>query len=685
MMLEGFGELAPSTQPSAPPSGRLAAEQDAARSDLVTDDAAAGQGAASSAPTAGRADTEQGITSSAPAETGAVHAPDRRALYLRWRPGRFADVLGQEHVTRTLRNAVATSQVAHAYLFCGPRGTGKTSIARILFKAIACETPRDGDACDACETCRDVSSGRALDLVEIDAASNRGIDHIRDLREKVWISPSQAPRKMYILDEAHQLSAAAWDAFLKTLEEPPPHVVFVLATTEVHKVPATILSRCQRFDLGRIALNDLVDHLSKVMAAEGLQAEPAVLQRVARLAHGGVRDALSTLDQLVAYGGDSVTLAAAREVLGLTSEESLRATAEALARHDARAALEIVAQLAREGADLRQFLEDLVGYLRALLIARLGAGDVLAFEFGADEQAWLESQAGAWQPAALVAMVRRLSAVDPKGRDAGQLQVQLELALLETALDVPAGPVGTAPMAGGGAALLAPIGRSALGPTRAAPPAATAPASPPTPSGLAPAQGAAATLSLPAAPGLARRADAPPVIREEPEAFMAESPAAATNGAALSGAGQNGAAAAPETLVVAAAPPDGAPSSPAIQEAIVRHRWAQFMEVVAVQVPKAGIALEAATLVGLRGDELHLAFTNEFLQRTIEEDIDCRRAVEQVLAAELGIACRLRCGPADAYQPTLPDDSFLQQAVELFGATGVERLDAAPGGEEHQS
>src|SRR5581483_3041494 len=239
-------------------------------------------------------------------------------------------------------------------------------------------------------------------------------------------------------------------------------------------------SRCQRFDLGRIALADLVAHLDKVMAAEGLHAESAVLQRVARLAHGGVRDALSTLDQLVAYGGDTLTLAAAREVLGLTAEESLRATAEALAGHDARAALEIVAQLAREGADLRQFLDDLVGYLRALLLARLGASDVLAFEFGADEQAWLESQAGAWQPAALVEMVRRLSAVDPKGRDAGQLQVQLELALLETAFGTDAGPARAAPMAGGGAATLAPAPAPAPAPRPAAPPATVPPEAVPT-------------------------------------------------------------------------------------------------------------------------------------------------------------------------------------------------------------
>jgi DNA polymerase-3 subunit gamma/tau len=652
--------------------------------------------------------TEQGAVSSAPTALGGPqqaaslqHSADRRALYLRWRPGRFADVLGQEHVTRTLRNAVASGQVAHAYLFCGPRGTGKTSIARILFKALACEAPRDGDACDACENCRDVTSGRALDLVEIDAASNRGIDHIRDLREKVWIAPSQAPKKMYILDEAHQLSAPAWDAFLKTLEEPPAHVVFVLATTEVHKVPATILSRCQRFDLGRIALADLVAHLDKVMAAEGLRAEPAVLQRVARLAHGGVRDALSTLDQLVAYGGDTLTLAAAREVLGLTAEESLRATAEALARRDARAALEIVAQLGREGADLRQFLDDLVGYLRALLLARLGASDVLAFEFGADEQAWLESQAGTWQPAALVEMVRRLSAVDPKGRDAGQLQVQLELALLETAFGTPAGPARAAPMGGGGAAL-APLPPTAplLGT-----PAPAQPATAPARRGGGPAGWAAGAAAPPAGAGSTIHESG----HESGEPFLA-GPLRETNGAGPEAAEQDAAAAAladggaagdagtaagtagtassngVAAEIAAAGPARAAvvPATPAIQESLVRHRWAQVLEVVAVQVPKAGIALEAASVVRLRDGELHLAFTSEFHQRTIEEDVDCRRAVEQVIAAELDFVCRLRCVPAEAHQPALLDDPFLQQAVELFGATGVERVDAAPAGEEHQ-
>ncbi len=558
--------------------------------------------------------------------------PDRRALYLRWRPGRFADVLGQEHVTRTLRNAVATGQVAHAYLFCGPRGTGKTSIARILFKALACEAPRAGDACDACGPCRAVATGQALDLVEIDAASNRGIDHIRDLREKVWIAPSQAPRKMYILDEAHQLSGPAWDAFLKTLEEPPPHVVFVLATTEVHKVPATILSRCQRFDLGRIALADLVAHLQKVVAAEGLDAEPAVLQRIARLSRGGVRDALSTLDQLVAYAGDRLTLAAAREVLGLTAEESLRATAEALARHDARAALDVVGELAREGADLRRFLDDLVGYLRALLLARLGASEALAFEFGADEQAWLESQAGAWQPTQLVALVRRLSAVDVRGRDAGQLQVQLELALLEAALGDSS--TGAPVLAGGAGAVVSPPRLAE--PARPAPPHVMREVAPPDASTAAPVPPPA----VPAADGVPGGAEPP------------------------------------------AAPAAGSDAAPDL--AALRHRWPHFVEAVYTRLPKAGIALETATVVGYQGQDLLVAFTNPFLQSTIEEDADCRRVVEELLAQELGLVCRVRCVAAAVHQPALLEDAFLQRAVELFGATGVERVDVAPSAGEEQ-
>lgn len=355
----------------------------------------------------------------------------RRALYLRWRPRRFAEVVGQEHVTRTLRNAVRAGTLAHAYLFCGPRGTGKTSVARILFRAINCFQPQEGEPCGQCALCRAALEGRALDLVEIDAASNRGIDEIRDLREKVQFAPAEARRKLYIVDEAHQLTPQAWDAFLKTLEEPPAHAIFVLATTEAHKIPRTIVSRCQRFDFARIAVADLERRLAEVAREEGLAVEPAVVARIARLAKGGLRDGLSLLDQVVAYAGDRVTLAATREVLGLAGIESVRQLVEALADADASRALDLLGEALAEGADLRQLVEELLGYLRGALLLRVGAQGALAGEFGQEETEWLRGAAGRWAMGMLVPAIRALSSIDWRGRDPVQAQVQVELALVE--------------------------------------------------------------------------------------------------------------------------------------------------------------------------------------------------------------------------------------------------------------
>src|SRR5688500_11045510 len=221
-----------------------------------------------------------------------------RALYLVWRPRRFDDVVGQPHVVRTIRNAVRNGTIAHAYLFSGPRGTGKTSMARLLYKAVNCLQPDDGAPCEHCGVCASANEGRALDLIELDAASNRGIDDVRDLRDKINYAPADAKYRVYILDEAHQLTQAAWDALLKTLEEPPPHAILVLATTEAHKVPATVLSRCQRFDFHRHSATDIRERLALIAASEGVEVEPTVLSWLARAARGGMRDAISLLDQL---------------------------------------------------------------------------------------------------------------------------------------------------------------------------------------------------------------------------------------------------------------------------------------------------------------------------------------------------------------------------------------------------
>ena len=358
-----------------------------------------------------------------------------RALYLRWRPRRFEDVVGQEHVTRTLRNAVKLGRPSHAYLFTGPRGTGKTSVARILYRAVNCEHAEEGDPCNTCPLCRAALDGRALDLIEIDAASTGGIADIRDLREKVGYRPNEGKYRVYIIDEAHEMSSAAWDALLKTLEEPPPHALFVLATTEAHKVPPTIVSRCQRFDFRRIPFQQTKDQLARVAQAEGMQIEPAVFERLALVARGGLRDALSLLDQLSAFAVGEIDMTVARAALSLPSIEAVRGVVDGMTRRDPGAVMAFIADAAEGGADLRLFAEELVVHLRALLLLRSGADARLSNELPEDEVAWLRERAPAWSAGTLMRLVQTLSEALARTRDAAQFQVQTEVALL-TACDV---------------------------------------------------------------------------------------------------------------------------------------------------------------------------------------------------------------------------------------------------------
>lgn len=291
-----------------------------------------------------------------------------QALYRIWRPQRFEDLIGQQHVTKTLKNAIHLQKLSHAYLFTGPRGTGKTTSARIIAKAINCERAPVDEPCNECEMCKSITDGSSPDVIEIDAASHRGIDNIRDLRDKVKYAPSQAKMKVYIIDEVHMLSTEAFNALLKTLEEPPPHVIFILATTEPHKLPATIISRCQRFDFKPISSEEMVQRMKMITEREGIEADPYALSLIARAAQGGMRDALSILDQVISFCDEKITVDDVLAVTDTVSESMLFSTLRAFFDQDVEEALKIVREVIESGKDPMRFLEDLIFYLRDMLL-----------------------------------------------------------------------------------------------------------------------------------------------------------------------------------------------------------------------------------------------------------------------------------------------------------------------------
>ncbi len=611
-------------------------------------------------------------------------------LYNKWRPRTFAEpddhpLIGQEHVARTLRNAVATAQIAHAYLFCGPRGTGKTSAARILARAVNCKRGLRGEPCNACENCEALLSGRQLDLlIEIDGASNRGVDDVRALRERLMQRPGGAGLtgryKVYIIDEVHMLTGEAFNALLKSLEEPPPHVIFILATTDPQKVPPTVLSRCQRFDFKPIALELLVGHLTHIAQAEGVTLEPAAAELLARAASGGARDAVSLLDQALAYagaGGDgalagTITVEHVRALLGLTSFEVVCRLVDSLVASDLASALRVVHQATAQGADLRQFTRQVMEFLRGVLLVQSGAAALL----NADEETReaIAERAGRFTLAQTVRWIHALAQAEQGLKSApAQPQLPLELAVVEAVLGPEASAIAASPAVrvSPPAALLQ--AAAAAGP--AAPKAAEVSA-PVVASGPREAPPHGWSRETEQQPGEPPRASAPPGERpaarpvppQKPERARAPAAPAAVSVPSPEAAESDGARA--RALMAPAA----------VSVAMLEQRWPALLE----ELQRAGQRSLAALLRDARpagvvdGNTVVLEFRYAFHCSRVQEAPN-QIAVRKALRRALGVECQLRCilaegearaersGSAAAGSMGGEDDPVVAKALRIWG------------------
>jgi DNA polymerase-3 subunit gamma/tau len=533
-----------------------------------------------------------------------------QALYRKWRPQLWEEVVGQEHVVQTLRNALRTGHVAHAYLFAGPRGCGKTTSARLVAKAVNCLHSDLAQRPDnTCAHCVAVSEGRFLDLIEIDGASNNSVDDVRELREKINFAPSEGRYRVYIIDEVHMLSTPAFNALLKTLEEPPPHALFILATTEIHKIPATVSSRCQRFEFRRIPVSEIVARLRVLCELEGLDYELEALEVVARQATGALRDAESMLDQL-AGAGERITLAHAQALLGTGAGQAVSALMEAAVAGDLTVGLNLVNGALDAGADPRQLARQVVDYARGLMLVRLGNAGLV--EATAEARAVMARQAERLDVPTLLRLIRAFNGAANDARGSWQPQLPLELAVVEAFL----------------------------------PPEAPAAVEPP---------------ARPTA-----RVAAPPVERPQPAAPRAERPAPPKAGSPAVGRPASGPApAAQESAGLADAAGMGRAGGD------LRSEWARLLGLMRERDKATEALLRSCTLAGFDGAVLRLA-TSEFVHKKISGGT-VRADVERLLQEVLGRPCVVKFEVTSgrrgrgARSDDIPEDGMVAAALDLGG------------------
>ena len=514
-----------------------------------------------------------------------------QAYYRKWRPSTWEEIVGQEAIVHTLHNAVTLNKTAHAYLFSGPRGTGKTSTARVLAKALNCtKADRSARPCEQCENCQAIQAGRFLDLIEIDAASNTSVDDIRDLREKVNYSPSQGDFKVYIIDEVHMLSTAAFNALLKTLEEPPAHTVFILATTEIQKIPATVLSRCQRYEFRQIPLNHITAQLKSIAEKENLEFETEALTMIARQATGSLRDAISLMDQ-IASTGDTISLALTEEVLGTSSDEKVLQLVDVLLKRKTDEAIGVVHAALDSGTDARQFSNQVVDYLRALMLIKVGNSQDV--EVTQDMKNRMRSQCESISVPCLVDWMHQFSQAQHHMGSRWQPSLALELAVVECLEDAD---------------------EETQEPASAIPP-------------ISKPENKKTNLS--SKPASMPKAQEPPK-EEQPEKIEKSEKPEATKPVEKR-----------EAIKTAVEESTDKKTSQSVEETIL-ERWKDIRSMVRQEKPHTAALLNSCKSIHLQGNRLKLGFESELLKSKMDTDVNrevTRNVIKDLLGLEVNVDC----------------------------------------------